>query len=305
MRFRSGIIALILLLSGVASAADIVIVKSSDAEPYAQAEEPLRSQFAAHQHKVRTVVLADVNSKGIASLGTPGAVLAVGTPAATWLHGNLPPATPLVYCMVANPAGMGLAEGRASYGVTTDIPYSVQFQVIAEALPNARTVGTLYRSDNPESRRQLKALESALPAGWRIESVAVNDNPSVAAAIDALVRKRIDLVWTGPDSAVYDSAAVRSLLLAALRNQVPVWGFSPAFVRAGAMLGVGVDPRAQGAQAAEVALRILENPAARIEKAIAPSTYQLAVNPVVAEQLGIQVPERLIRRAQFVFRGDK
>ena len=35
-----------------------------------------------------------------------------------------------------------------------------------------------------------------------------------------------------------------------LRTNVPVFGFSPAFVRAGALVGVGVDPAAQGQQAA-------------------------------------------------------
>ena len=40
------------------------------------------------------------------------------------------------------------------------------------------------------------------------------------------------------DAAAYDAATVRSLLLASIRRKTPVFGYSPALVRAGALLGV-------------------------------------------------------------------
>ncbi len=307
MRFRIGFIfAALLLLTCRLRAADVVIVKSSDAEPYSQAEESLKSSLAEHHHVVRSVLLADVAAKGIEStVGKAGAVVAVGTPTAALLQKKLPAPIPLVYCMVPNPAGIGLAEGRASFGVTTDVSLPVQLQTISESLPNARNIGILYRSDNQEGPRLLKMMEKSLPAGWHLEAVAVNDHPSVAAAIDALTRKRIDVIWTAADTSVYDSAAVRALLLSALRNKIPVWGFSPAFVRAGAILGVGVDPRAQGTQAAGITLKLLLNPEVSMERVHSPQAYQLAVNLIVAEQLGVELPESVVRRAQFVFRGEK
>ena len=307
MHFRPIIILVALaLLTRSAAAAEVVIVKSSEAEPYTQAEEGLKSVLTEQHHATRTVLLAEINAKGVqAVIRAPAAVVAVGTPAAALLQKKLPPTIPLAYCMVPNPVGIGLTAGRAATGVTTDVSLPVQFQMISEGLPKARNIGMLYRSDNQEGPRLLKMMETSLPAGWRLEAVAVNDHPSVAAAIEALTHKKIDLIWTAADASVYDSAAVRALLLAALRNKIPVWGFSPAFVRAGAILGVGVDPRAQGAQAAAIALKLLLNPQASLETVHSPESCQLAVNLVVAEQLGIELPEGLVRRAQFVFKGEK
>ena len=52
-------------------------------------------------------------------------------------------------------------------------------------------------------------------------------------------------------------ACDRSLLARILK--IPVWGFSTAFVRAGALIGVGVEPRSQGTQAADVLIKLLDN----------------------------------------------
>jgi ABC-type uncharacterized transport system substrate-binding protein len=93
-----------------------------------------------------------------------------------------------------------------------------------------------------------------------------------------------------------------------LRRRVPVFGFSPAFVRAGALIGVGIDPHAQGRQAGElVRLSLARSPTAdSIPNAVrlAP-TYQLAVNLTVARKLGVTLPAEFIAHADQVFGGDE
>jgi ABC-type uncharacterized transport system substrate-binding protein len=39
--------------------------------------------------------------------------------------------------------------------------------------------------------------------------------------------------------------------------------------------------------------------------AAAPTDFQIAVNLIVAEQLGIEIPDSLTRRATFVYRAEK
>lgn len=297
------ILAAVMTLGRVGAAADVVIVKSSEAEPYSQAESGLIARLTAQRQTCHAMLLKEVIDKGIdRALGAPAAVVAVGTPAAVWLHQRVTPRTLLIYCMVANPAANGLADKMPAFGVTTDVSHSMQVRLIAEALPNARVLGALYRSDNAESHHQIEAMAAALPPGWRLEAIAVNAYPGIATAIDALMQKRIDIIWTAADSSVYETAAVRALLLAALRSKVPVWGFSPAFVRAGALVGVGVDPTAQGTQAAALLLRSLAGkpPGERIEF---PEAYPLAVNLIVSSQLGIDLPPAMVGRAKFVFKA--
>jgi putative tryptophan/tyrosine transport system substrate-binding protein len=287
-----------------AQAANVVIVQSGDAAPYAQAETGLKKQFAEQKHEVRTVTLQDVSAKGLdATLGkSMDLVVAVGTPAAVWLHGKLPATTPLVYCMVADPTAAGLAEGRETFGVSTDVPLKTQFSLIEEALPAARTLGILYRAKAPEGPLLVKNIQESLPKDWKLKAIAIDSYPSIADAIEALMKEHVDIVWTTADAKVYDTASVRALLLASLRTNTPVFGFSPAFVKAGALLGIGVDPQAQGKQAAALGLRLLAKEPETPPRVNPPDSPQIAVNLIVAGQINVSLPETVIRRASSVHR---
>jgi ABC-type uncharacterized transport system substrate-binding protein len=290
-----------------ALATTVVVVRTSDAEPYTQADAAVRERLTPHQFIVRSVLIKDVSQQGVqAAIGKPDAVIAIGTSAARWLHKELPGSTQLAYCMVSNARDAGLLDGRSICGVTTDLTIGQQFGLIAEALPHAHVVGTLYRSDDVAGKNALAALAGGLPAGWRVQSVAVNDYPSVAEAIEALTQKSVDVIWTTTDPKLYDSASVRALLLAALRARIPVWGFSPAFVRAGALLGVGVEPRSQGTQVADLVVQFIADPAkAAGSTAHSPDQFQIALNFIVAQQLNIVIPDSLSSRATYVYRTEK
>ena len=294
--------------STAARAGEIVIVLSSDAAPYAQAQAGLNKQFAEQKRETRTVALPDVSKKGLdATIGTRAdLVVAVGTSASVWLHTQLPPATLLVYCMVADPAAAGLAGGRVSYGVSTDIPVKSQLGLIAEALPKARSLGILYRSNTPEGQRQLKSLQEILPKDWQIKPVALDKYGSIADAVDSLMKQHVDVVWTTADPTVYDTASVRALLLASLRTNTPVFGYSAAFVKAGALIGIGVDSEAQGRQAATLALGLLKGASDNKTPLVnPPDNFQIAVNLIVASQIGVQLPPNLVQRATYTYKEER
>jgi ABC-type uncharacterized transport system substrate-binding protein len=293
------------LASSPSARADVVIVRSSDAQPYQQAEATFISRLQAPECKVRSVPVKQLADQGIGSaISTTDTVIAIGTPAAMWLHNQLPEGVLLVYCMVSNPEEAGLLKGAQCWGVAMEVAESEQFKLISQALPSARTVGTLYRSDTDAGKQLLENFKNTLPKGWELQAVAVNDYPNVAAAIDALMDKNVDIIWTSAAFKLYDVAAVRELLVAALRGKVPVWGFSPAFVRAGALLGVGVDPQSQANQASDLILKLKKDPQS-VAKAEPPRDYQIAINLVVADQLNIQIADALLNKATYVFRAEK
>jgi ABC-type uncharacterized transport system substrate-binding protein len=299
-------VALLLLAASRAAATDVVIVRTSDAEPYTQAESALREQLALQKYNIKSLLAREASDKGIdASIGKPDMVIAVGTASARWLHKQLPADVKLTYCMVSNPADAALMQGHACAGVSTDVPLADQLKLVAEALPRARSIGLMYRSDTPEGRSSLAEFQHALPNGWHVEAVAVNDHPSVAAAIDALMLKQIDIAWTTADQKLYDTACVRSLLLSAVRSKIPVWGYSLPLVRAGAMLGVGVEPAAQGRQAAELVIKTIKDPSGFKTGTIGPERLQIGVNLIVAGQIGIEIPDSVSHRAAFVYQPEK
>jgi putative ABC transport system substrate-binding protein len=279
-----------------ARAGEVVIVLSSSAQPYEVAAGALKDQLTRQGRRSRTVLLADMGKDG----GSAHAVVALGTPAALAMHKQLPPQTLLVYAMVASPESAGLTRGRTATGVSTDVPFEEQFNLIASALPAARSVGVLYHGKVGASREMASAAAASIPRGWRVEMVAVDQYRSVAEAIDDLLSRKIDIVWTAPDAAVFNSNTVRALLLGALRKGKPVFGFSPAFVQAGALVGVGIDPADQGRQAAALVAKVLAQKDAA--GGVTPPEHQVAVNLIVARELRIELPRELVQRAAYVFR---
>lgn len=307
------VLAALALTARDARAADITIVLSSQAGPYVKAEAELKARLVGLGHTTRTIEIGELVKKPDPGGGSGAMFVGVGTPATAWLKANLPAQTPLVYCMTSDAKAPATVTGRRMAGVSINVPLSAQFALIAEALPRATTIGVLYRSDNENSARMLAGAKAELPKSWKIQAVAVDKHESVAKAIDTLLTGAVDVVWTAPDSSVYNVATVRSLLLAAIRSRTPVFGFSPAFVRAGALLGVGIEPARQGRQAAAVVDLLLKAAGAtssgattqpRPEQLCPDPEFELAVNLIVARELSITLPKSLVSRAVHVFDAE-
>ena len=204
--------------------------------------------------------------------------------------------------MVADPAGAGLNDGVPAFGISTDVPLNSQLEIIAEALPNTRSIGMLYRTERGENGDEtevskseilLNALKAALPKDWKIEAVSVSNYESNSQAIQELFRRKVDIVWTFPDRSVYSLSTLRSLLSAAVHRKKPVFAYSKGVVKAGSLLGIAIEPEKQGLQAAELVKRLLSDGAdSESENALAPQ-YEIAVNLLVAGQIGDRADTRL------------
>lgn len=298
----AGILAMLLGTLVTAGAVEVVAVISSDAVPYRAAHEALVKRLEPLGHAVRSVGLDHLTTAGLSTLGQPGCVVAIGSPAAVWLHGQKT-TIPLTYCLVSNPERAGLLADPAIPGITTDIPLAGQVALLREALPAARTIGLFYREGDADSRKQITQLRTLLPDGVLLETIAIDQHPSPATAIDMLLAKRVDAVWTSPDPIIWNEASVRSLLLTALRRKIPVFGFSTTFVRAGALLGVGLDPAQQGTQAGDLVIELLAG-RTQAGQVVAP-IYDICLNLVVAQKLSLTMPRPLVERAKQVFGGGR
>ncbi len=288
-------------------AAEVLAVLSSDALPYRDAQIAIEKSLTARGCRVTAILLSKAQAADAEHpLPKADAVIAIGTDAAVWAHDHSPP--PVYFCMVPSAEDAALDQGAVCRGITTDVPLADQLAIIAEALPRARAIGILYRSDTSEGRKAKDRFQAALPTGWHLEAVAVNELESKAKAIDELLSRKIDAVWTAPDAAIYDVAAIRSLLLAALRRSIPVYGFSQALVRAGGLVGANIDPAAQGTQLARLLATDLDsrarNPSLALASIAQAPEHQIVVNLIVADKLSVRIADALIQRAATVFRDE-
>ncbi len=286
-----------------------MIVTGGDESPYVAASEAAQKVLTGQGHSVKTVKLDDCLQSLNVNAKQAELYLAVGTKAAAALHEQIKSPSRLVYCLVAHPEAAGLSTGAPVCGVSTDAPADAQIKLMSQALPGLKTIGLLYCSGAQGGQERLASLRKALPKGVLLTAVAVDKAKSPADAIESLLEQKPDVVRTLPDPAVYNAVTVRALLLNSIRKGVPVFGYSASVVKAGALLGVSVDPRAEGEQAAKLAMELLAKPAPTTTTAdthgILPPRLQVVVNLIVAKRLSLTLPADLVTSADIVFKPEE
>jgi putative ABC transport system substrate-binding protein len=277
---------------------EALVVISREAEPFRKAAQAARDALRERGWVVRIEVL----SKRQAAPTGSEAVVAVGTDAARWAAAHAPSGLPVAYCMVSDSSALRDAAGARMTGIVSEVSVSTQMALLRETLPAARRIGVLYSPNSTRSRRAMEALQSA-GRGLEIEAVSIGEKEEIGSALDRLVQRRVDVVWTIPDSAVYDSGTIKALLQTTLRARIPVFGFSTSVVRAGALVGVGIDPDDQGRQAAIGVDRLAAEGGLPSVREV-PAEFEISVNLIVASHLGVVVPESVIRKSTNVFREE-
>ncbi|MDP1611077.1 MAG: ABC transporter substrate binding protein [Sulfuritalea sp.] len=191
----------------------------------------------------------------------------------------------LAFERMADPAR--LRAGSLS-AVFLDQPPSRQLELIRLALPGVRTIGMLVGA---ESKGHLAGLEKAArERGLELVVAPV----AQGGLFDALqsVLPDVGVLLALPDPSVFNSQTAANILTAAYRRQVPLVGFSPAYVKAGALLALYSTPAQVGARGGEVLRQALAGKV--LPSPQWPREFVVSVNQDVARSLGFALDEARI-----------
>ena len=306
-RFRRSlswtVIALVcrLFSPGLASATDVVILKSSDIAAYNQAISGFKAALP------NDVVLAEYDLQGDLEKGRkltrkiraadPALVFAVGLKAAKAAQLEIVD-IPVVYAMVLDPAKYGLNAPNMT-GVLMEIPMERQLIMIKSLLPRLKHVGTLYDPSKTatlieDARRLLKSN------GTELVPIPLNNERDVPGALRTLLPS-IDALWLVPDSTVLTDESLRFILNTALEERVPVVGFSREFARSGALLCLSVNYGDIGRQAGQLTRKILDGHVSLPAKPLPPDRIEMSLNRKTAKFLDIEIPRDLEEKADELY----
>jgi ABC-type uncharacterized transport system substrate-binding protein len=124
--------------------------------------------------------------------------------------------------------------------------------------------------------------------GMTVVSGAVALNGSLFAGLKAALDDA-DVLLAVADPQVFNSGTVANILLATYRARIPVLAFSPAYVKAGALLSLHTAPDQIGVQTAGIVRGILLGGA--VPAAQYPLDFRVSVNVHVARSLGLTLDE--------------
>ena len=187
-----------------------------------------------------------------------------------------------------------LQEANKKSGTTIsalylDQPFGRQLDLLRLALPGARRIGVLW---GPESISQQGLLGAALQArGMEAsEGVYAEGQPLIGALRGAL--QDADALLAIADNTVYNSSTVANILLTSYRAKTPVLAFSPAYVKAGAMLSVHSTAMQAGIQVAAMAGHYLQT--GNLPANQYPTDFTITTNEYVARSLGLSLDARAL-----------
>lgn len=276
-----------------AAAAQVLLVLSETGGAYEETAEAFRSELrrlAPSQTVVSTTL------KELAALGEHPLVVTLGSQAARSVaaQGQRPPAIHSLLPRAAFERLPGLREGRDS-AVLLDQPVARQIELIRLALPGFNRLALLEGRESRELVGQL--AEAARERRFTVAREAVLREGELYAALQRVTAEPAVVVAT-PDGGVFNSYSIQNVLLTAYRQRSPVVGFSAAYVRAGAILGLYSTPAQIGRQTAEMARAALSG--AALPAPQGPRYFEIGSNPQVARSLGIALEEPEVLRTRLL-----
>jgi putative tryptophan/tyrosine transport system substrate-binding protein len=174
-------------------------------------------------------------------------------------------------------------NSRSIARIYIDQPYGRYFDLIRTTIPRAVRVGLLIHESNLD---QIDTIaESARQHELSLKPSVVSSERDVGEALSYLLGD-IDVLLALPDARIHNSQTISHILTTAYRNDIPVIGFSSAYVKAGATAAVYTSPEDIARQIADTVMEYLldRHVTRRLQKA---NYFSISFNFEVARSLGL------------------
>ena len=165
-----------------------------------------------------------------------------------------------------------------------DQPIDRQARLIRNLSSNFKTVGVLY-GKNSYSRK--KSVSKTLKKHkLHTSDITVLDRTELITETRYL-SENSDVLLAIPDNTIYNRRSIKGILLTTYRNQIPVIGYSKAYVKAGALAAVFSTPENISKHAIEI---LLKNKTFNYISATRshPKYFDVSINKKVARSLSIR-----------------
>ncbi|MDY3015110.1 MAG: ABC transporter substrate-binding protein [Evtepia sp.] len=206
---------------------------------------------------------------------------------------------PVIFTAITDPVGAKLDKGNIT-GTSDVLPVEGQLKLIRAIQPDAKTIGIVYTTSEPNSVYSVGVYEELAPKyGFTIEKVGVTAQSEVTQAVDSLIAKKVDCFSNLTDNNVV--GVLGSILEKTNEAGIPVYGSEITQMEKGCVAGAGLDYVKLGVQTGKMAAKILKGeatcqdmPYEIIEK------YELYSNSKALAALNLQVPADLAEEVQDV-----
>ncbi|MCK5707002.1 MAG: hypothetical protein KAI43_05060 [Candidatus Aureabacteria bacterium] len=211
---------------------------------------------------------------------------------------------PKIFTMVVNPIGESFCTKEGDplpemTGVLISVSPEMQFKLLKQLMPKAERVGVVY--DPSKSSLSVNAgVKVGDKMGLVIGNIPVNDASKVPDKIESL-KGKIDVLWGVVDDTVYNKNSMEFILLFSFRNKIPLIGFSPNQVKAGALFAMYCNYPVLGTQAAQMAGEILAGKSVSDIPLQNPSDVKYSISKRAAKLMKLKISKKILDKADKIF----
>jgi putative ABC transport system substrate-binding protein len=252
------------------------------------------------QHDRLPALMADLVRRQVAVIATPGTIPTLAAKAAT-------ATVPIVFGVGEDPVRLGLVASLARPGGNaTGINFFVnelttkRLGLLHELVPKATRIALLINPSNTSSAEAtLKEVPQAARAlGLQLQVFKAAAISEINAVFGVLAREPADALFLAGD-AFYASRRVQLVTLAA-RERMPMTGSVRELVEAGALMSYGTDIADSFRQVGAYTGNILKGTKPADLPVVQSTKFELVINLQTAKALGLDVPAKLLARADEV-----
>lgn len=198
---------------------------------------------------------------------------------------------PVIFTAITDPVEAKLDEGNIT-GTSDKLPIEAQLQLIRELQPDAKTIGILYTTSEPNSVSAIAEYqEKAGDYGFTIEALGVMQQSEVVQAADTLVAKKVDCFTNLTDNNVV--GVLPSILEKTNDAGIPVYGSEIEQVKIGCVASAGIEYVSLGKQTGAMAAKILRGEATAEEMPYETVTeYEVYINSDVMAAMNMDTAVR-------------
>ena len=195
---------------------------------------------------------------------------------------------PVIFTAITDPVKAKLDSGNIT-GTSDKLPIEAQLQLIREMQPDAKTIGILYTTSEPNSVSAVEEYQAkAADYGFTIEAVGVMQQAEVVEAADTILKKGVDCLTNLTDNNVV--GVLDSVLEKTNEAGIPVYGSEIEQVKKGCVASAGIEYISLGKQTGMMAAKILKGEATAEEMPYETVTdFEIYVNPDAMAELNLNV----------------
>lgn len=290
----------IILSANAIYAMDVTVVLGAQSAPYQRYLKTLQGELAGRHDKKFNIRVMDATNMVPGDLEKPGdLVISVGSHAARKINTFHVKAS-VLYSMLPDYVYRELVGVDIEHckkftcgAVYLDQPLVRQVALIKAMLPRIKRIGVLLGEYSVG--RQTEMLRAGNLLGVEIKIEKISSIARFTGQYEDLL-EHTDAILAVPDPGVFNRSTVKNILLTSYRHRKPLFGFSQAYVNAGAIAAVFSTPEQIARQTARVAIEFAGNRSKGLANPEYSRYFNIAGNRRVARSLGLRALDDKVLR---------